>query len=78
MNPQGEGSGTNPAQRHAFCYTQWENFTPEKTKSGYRRGSGENIEKVLVETIWGREGSSGAAQLPVDVIYVLVVSLRVT
>jgi hypothetical protein len=64
--------------RHAFCHTQWENFTPGKTKSGYRWGRRQNIETVLVETVWKREGSSGAVQFPVDIINALVVSLRVT
>ena len=47
-------------------------------KSGYRWGRGENMETVLVETVWGREGSNGAVQLPVDMISALAVSLRVT
>jgi len=37
--------------RHAFCHTLRENFTPEKAKSGYRWGRGENIETVLVERV---------------------------
>ena len=68
-----------PCARYAFSHTHCErNFTSWKTKSGYRWGRGENIETVLVERFWGREGSNGAVQFPVDMISALEVSLRVT